>query len=114
MVLETGDKVLVSHRRLFAEDHPRYFTGVVESYAEGIAVVTGHSWVREPFRGEIRRKPDERTKLVSLNSGSLIVYRLPRATDLARLSMRHGEGGEVALVDDRGLAMDLTERAHAA
>ena len=37
MILETGAKVLIAHRRLFEGDHGRYFTGVVEGYEGGLA-----------------------------------------------------------------------------
>jgi hypothetical protein len=47
MLLSNGAKVLVCHRRLFAEDQARYFFGVVEDYCEGIAKVSGFSWTRD-------------------------------------------------------------------
>ena len=114
MILEKGDKILSVHRRLFAEDQPRYFTGVVERCEVGIAVVTGHSWVREPVQGEIIRKSDRRTKLISLNAGSLFVYLLDPKVRMENLEMRHGPTNEVVLSDGAELAIDLTERAHAA
>ena len=114
MILDKGDKILAVHRRLFREDQPRYFTGVVDRCEDGLALVTGHSWVREPVSGEILRKPDRRQKLISLNSGTLILYRLDRRVRMENLEMRHGPTNEVVLSDGAELAVDLTERAHAA
>ncbi len=113
MILSPGELVLISHRRLFSEDVPRFFIGEVEAYSAGIARVTGHSWLREAVRGDIQRKPDRRTKIVSLASGALLIYVLPRDLNLGALQMRQGKGQEVVLVDDAGFEMDLTDRRHA-
>lgn len=112
MIVEKGDKLLVTHRRLFAEDQPRFFVGVVEEYEDGLAAVTGHSFVREPVRGDLVRKPDQRTKLVSIASGNVLVYLLPSATALEELRAEHGPDGSVVLTDGAGLCMDLTDRRH--
>ena len=109
MLIERGAKVLVCHRRLFAEDQPRWFAGVVDDYGDGIARVTGFSWRRDPTRG-IQRRSDLRTKLVSLASGSLIVYQLPSETDLEALEIRQDQAHGVWLTDRRKLSMDLSER----
>ena len=112
MILRSGDKILVAHRRLFSEDHPRYFTGEVEHYENGLAVVSGYTWLREPFRGELLRKPDRRTKVLSLTSGTLLFYKLDSETNLESLRMETGEQGECMLTDGGDLRMDLTERPH--
>ena len=110
MILEDGDKVLVAHRRLFAEDQPRFFVGVVDRYEDGIARVTGYSWVREQLRGELERKADQRTKIVSVVSGSILLYRLPSGVDIEHLEIEHGPHQEVVLTDGREFHMDLTDR----
>ena len=76
MFLQEGAKLLVCHRRLFAEDQPRFFVGVVEACDGPLAKVSGFSWTRDASRGYVR-KDDRRTKIVSLGSGSVIVYELP-------------------------------------
>jgi hypothetical protein len=110
MILNAGDRLLVAHRRLFADDQPRFFVAVVDAYESGVVMASGYSWVRDPFSGGYQRNGDRRTKVFSLVSGSVIVYRLPANCDPERL--------EVALVGDHGLVvrdpsgfeMDLTER----
>ena len=109
-MLETGDRLLIAHRRLFADDHPRFFVGTVESYDAGVVLVAGHSWVRDPFSGDCVRKPDLRTKVISLVSGSILVYRLPRDLNVDELRMEHGGDNELVLTDGDKLHMDLTER----
>ena len=87
MLLSNGAKVLVCHRRLFVEDQARYFFGVVEDYCEGVAKVSGFTWTRDPTQG-FQRKPDRRTKLIAVASGSVIVYELERETDLEAIRPR--------------------------
>ena len=109
MLIERGAKVLVAHRRLFVEDQPRWFAGVVDDYADGIARVTGFSWQRDPTR-DIQRRSDPRTKLIALASGSLIVYQLPSETDLEAVEIRQSGAHTIWLTDGRKLKMDLSER----
>lgn len=108
MILETGSKILIAHRRLFEGDHARFFVGVVEGYESGIARVSGHTWIRSGYHGEYRRKADESTKIVSLVSGTVILYALPSSVDLGSLRFSN-EAGDLYLRDDGGWQMDLSE-----
>jgi hypothetical protein len=77
MLLKEGDKILVAHRRLFEKDEVRFFVGRVEVCESGIVKATGHSYLRDALRGQLVEKADERTKILSLSSGTLVVYQLP-------------------------------------
>lgn len=108
-LLTPGDKLFVAHRRLFANDEPRFFAGRVVACEAGIAKVAGHAWVREHVRGEFGRKADERVKLVPLSSGAVIVYQLPDEVDLAHLRLETRKH-HFLLSDGGGFSMDLTDR----
>lgn len=109
MILEKGDKILAAHRRLFKDDQPRFFTGEVEQSQGDIIAATGHSWLRDVFEGCMVRKNDPRTKILSLSSGSLILYRLPREVDLGALKLDTGIGSQVVLTDGASFHMDVSE-----
>lgn len=109
MILEKGDLLLVVHRRLFESDGQRYFIGLVESYETGIARVTGHSWVREQIAGVWIQKPEPRTKILALSSGTLIVYQLPPSLSLQKLRMEIQKTDRTVLTDGDKFHMDLTE-----
>lgn len=111
MILEMSDKILMVHRRLFEQDHQRYFAGEVHAYDAGVAKVTGLSFVRDDMSGSVLSKPEPRTKLISLASGSMIIYLLPKETNLQSLQFS-GEGGHLFLTDGGTLKMDLTEIPH--
>lgn len=112
MILETGDRVLIAHRRLFADDPCRFFLGIVDGYEAGVARITGNSWVRDPIQGSLARKEDERTKVISLSSGSLLVYQLPRSLDPSKVEIVHDTDAQLYLADGNGFRMDLSERLH--
>ena len=108
MVLVSGSTLLVCHRRLFPEDQPRFFVGTVTACEGGIAKATGFSWTRDATHG-YRRKDDKRTKVVSVASGALIVYRLPVFVDIESLRIENGPHREVLLTDGQDFEMDLTD-----
>ena len=82
MILESGNKVLVAHRRLFRDEDRRFFVGEVLAYEAGIAKLHGYSFVIDTVRGLGLRKRDPRITLISLQAGTLITYQLPDDTDL--------------------------------
>lgn len=111
MIIEPGDKLLIAHRRLYESDQPRFFVGAVDAYEAGLVRVSGYSWVREPLRGELKRKDDLRTKIFAIASPGLICYLLPGAVELHHLDLRHGpQQHQVVLTDGAGFSMDLTDR----
>lgn len=112
MILHEGNKVLVVHRRLFETDRPRFFVGTVDGYEAGVAKVSGFSWVKDQFVGKFVEKENERCKIVSLSSGTLIVYQLPNELNLATLTLDTDEHGRVWLTDRSSFKMDLTEREY--
>lgn len=111
MLLKEGDKILVAHRRLFEKDVLRFFIGEVEVYDGGLVKTTGHSYVREPMGGQVVKKAEKRTKIISLSSGTLIVYQLPDGIALNGLLFSELEG-RLALTDGKGFTMNLTETTH--
>jgi hypothetical protein len=110
MLLSPGDKLLIAHRRLYESDQPRMFAGTVVAYESGFVKLAGYSWVREPVRGELKKKVDQRTKIVSIASPGLMCYQLPDAVDIGRLELKAGAQHQVILTDNAGFTMDLTDR----
>lgn len=111
MLLKEGNKILVAHRRLFDKDVIRFFIGLVEAYEAGVVKATGHSYVRDPMGGHVVEKADKRTKILSLSSGTFIVYQLPDGVSLDALKFSEVEG-HLLLTDGKGFTMNLTETTH--
>ncbi|WP_455379645.1 hypothetical protein [Petrachloros mirabilis] len=111
MLLKEGDKILIAHRRLFEKDVLRFFIGEVQAYDAGLVKATGHSYVRDPMGGQVVEKAEKRTKILSLSSGTFIVYQLPDGIVLNALKFSELEG-RLALTDGEGFTMNLTETTH--
>jgi predicted secreted hydrolase len=112
MMLETGSRILIVHRRLFETDKGRYFMGEVDQYESGLVKVTGHSWVQEQFGGKLVKKDELRTKIFSLMSGTLLVYELPSRLDLKMVKFVQATDGKLCFTDGSKFRMDLTESGY--
>jgi hypothetical protein len=111
MLLKPGDTVLVAHRRLFKGDGVRFFIGRVDAYEAGVVKATGHSYTWDVLRGAMVQKTDERTKLLSLSSGALLVYQLPADVEPTRFTFLE-QDGHLALSSPTGYTMNLAEFTH--
>ena len=61
--------------------------------------------------GQILGKEEPRTKILSLSSGTLLVYQLPDGVDLDAVRFV-AEELQLTLTDGRGFTMNLTEVIH--
>jgi len=111
MILEPGNHLLVVHRRLFETDHSRFFVGRVEGYDCGIARVCGYSFGRDHLNSKFVRKPDLRTKLIAISSGSLIIYCLPNDMSVEAVDFNVTESG-LTLTCPPNLSLNLSEYFH--
>ncbi|MCA9214999.1 MAG: hypothetical protein KDB27_18145 [Planctomycetales bacterium] len=111
MILETGDTLFVSHRRMFERDEARYFLGKTISCDGPIVKVIGYSFVRDLANGGILKKEERRIKILSLDSPGYIVYQLPGDIDVDAADIKCDDGEAVLHEGGRGL-MNLAERTH--
>ena len=108
MLLNSGEKIFVAHRRLFEKDGVRFFIGSVDGYETGIVRATGHSYVRDNISGAMLEKAEERTKLFSVSSGTLLFYVLPGNVELNDLKFVDNDG-RISLHDGKGFSMNLSD-----
>jgi len=113
MILEPGSKILVVHRRLFEKDKGRYFIGTADRCEDGVAKVTGKTWVQDNFNGKFLKKQDVRVKIIPLTSAGLLIYLLPPEVDAEHMDFCLTEKGSLILEDKKhGFRMDLSENCH--
>ena len=110
MILQDGNRVLIVHRRLYDNDLPRFFVGIVDGYEAGICKATGYSWVKDTFASRLIGKREKRSKIFSLSSGTLLVYQLPDHLQLEKLSFEVDPQRRLWLGDGLDFKMDLSER----
>jgi hypothetical protein len=111
MLLNDGDVVLVSNRRMFERDESRFFLGRTIASEGALLKVEGYTFVRDLSSGQIVKKDEVRIKVLSLASPGYIVYQLPRDTNI-NMAMIQGENGEAILADGSREIMNLSERTH--
>lgn len=109
MILNNGDKVIIVHRRLYESDHARFFVGTVDGQSDLLIKVRGFSWVKNQYGGNFLKKEEERTKIIPLTSGSLIIYQIPTSVNIDKLYIDTAKKGTSIMKDDSGFQMDFSE-----
>ena len=87
---------------------PRYFTGEVLASNDSVIKLRGYSHLRDLSTGHFARKGEIRTKVISVISGTHILYELPSDASVDSMQIR-SVGGKVELRGDGEFRMDLTE-----
>lgn len=98
------------HRRLLDKDPHRHFVGIVDAYENGVARVTGHMYTVDPTKFSFFKRPEKRTRIVSLISGDVFVNILPEAVDLEDITYKQ-EKKSVRVTDCKDWHMDISEFA---
>lgn len=74
--------------------------GEVLIYEAGIVKVKGYTFVKDMFSGNMQKKSDLRTKVMSIVSGTLIVYQLPVTALLDSMRFSLDQDGGLVLTDE--------------
>jgi hypothetical protein len=109
MILLQGEKIHVVHRRLFEKDMRKHFVGEVEGYENGMVRATGHVFViDDPKENLFRRKPERRTRIISLIAGHVLVNVIPQEVNLEDVRYEMRNTG-LRVTDGSDWHMDLKE-----
>lgn len=108
MILRSGEKIHVIHRRLYDKDAHRHFIGTVEAYEDGIARVVGHVYTVDTAKFQYMRRPEVRTRIISIISGDLLVNVIPPSVDLEKITYKQEKKG-VRVTDGSDWRLDLSE-----
>jgi hypothetical protein len=108
MILKSGEKVHVIHRRHYEKDKHRHFIGVVEAYDLGVARVTGHVYTVDTVKFTFMKRPEVRTRLVSIVSGDVLVNIIPAKVELEKIIYKQ-ERKAVRVTDGSDWHLDLSE-----
>ena len=110
MILEKGEKLHVIHRRHFQEEARRHFIGTVDHYESGVARVTGYVYSVDRAKLTFVKRPERRTRFVSLVSGDLFINVIPPQVDLEKVVYKQ-EDRVVRVTDGTDWHLDLSEVA---
>jgi hypothetical protein len=110
MILKPGEKIHVIHRRYYEKEARRHFVGTVDSYEGGVARVTGHVYSVDKNEGMFERRSEERTRIISLLSGDLLVNVLPPSVQLDKVVYKQIKHA-IRVTDGSNWYLDLSETA---
>ena len=85
--------------------------GKVDDYEAGVVKARWYSFARDDISGLMIEKPDGRTRILAVSSGTLMVYQLPDTVDLESLRFLVIDGSLV-VTDRKEFTMNLTEHVH--
>ena len=108
MILKQGEKVHVIHRRIYEKDHHRHFIGVVDVYHQGVARITGHVYTVDAVKFAFVKRPEVRTRLISVISGDVLVNVIPSKVNLEKITYKQ-ERKAVRVSDGSDWHLDLSE-----
>ena len=108
MILKPGEKVHVIHRRNYDKDLHRHFIGVVDAYEQGVARLTGNVYTVDPIKFTFMKRPEIRTRLVSIVSGDVLINIIPPKVHLDKIIYRQ-ERKAVRVTDGSDWHLDLSE-----
>ena len=108
MILNPGEKIHAIHRRHLAHEPQRHFIGVVEACESGVARVTGHVWVVDSTKFCFIRRPELRTRIISLVSGDVLLNVIPASVNLEKVVYLQ-EPKSVRVTDGGDWHLDLSE-----
>jgi hypothetical protein len=109
-ILKAGEKVHIIHRRNFETEPHRHFVGVVEAYEQGVARVKGYVFTVDRVKAKFFRRPDLRTRVVSVVSGEILLNVLPSSVDIEKIEYQQ-EPKAVRVTDGSEWRMDISESA---
>ncbi len=110
MILQNGEKVHVVHRRRIEKEPHRHFIGVVDAYENGLARVTGHIYAVDSVKYVFFRRPEVRTRIISLHAADVLVNIIPPSVDLAKIVYKQ-EKKSLRVTDNANWYMDISDFA---
>ena len=109
MILKTGEKIHVISRRNFEGDIRRHFIGEVIEASGSLARVTGYAFVLDNMTNHYIRRPDKRTRIISLADANNIINVLPESADIEHASYTQSKESKMVVTDGRSFVLDINE-----
>ena len=109
MILKVGEKIHVMIRRRFENDLRRHFVGEVAEVGENVVRVEGYTFVLDTGTKKYTRRPELRTRIISLTDGGNIINVIPAATKLEAVTYKISEDNRLIVTDGEHLFLDVNE-----
>ncbi len=80
----------------------------MEAYEDGVARVVGHVFTVDTIKFQYVRRPEVRTRIISVVSGDLLINIIPPAVNLDKISYKQ-EKNAVRVTDGSDWHLDISE-----
>ena len=108
MLVDIGDKVHVTERRMFESDVRRHFFGTVERVDASAMRTTGYVYVYDSSSSTYVRGKETRTRVLPLASSGFTINIAPSDTNVD--DVRYVEqNGRLTMTDGGSFALDINE-----
>ena len=107
-ILKSGEKVHVIHRQLYGGDARRHFVGTVDACEGALARVVGYLFSVEARRNQFVKREGLRTRVIPLDTGSVIVNVLPADVDVDKVTYTYKSPQEFVVSDGGRWHLDLS------
>jgi hypothetical protein len=108
MIFRSGEKVHIIHRRYYEKDTHRHFVGTIEAYEAGVARVVGNVFTVDTTKFTFFRRPEVRTRIVSIVGGDVLVNIIPPHVNLEKVVYKQ-EKKAVRVTDGSDWFLDISE-----
>jgi hypothetical protein len=109
MIIKPGEKIHVIIRRRFESDLRRHFIGEVTATTDNALLVAGHVFVLDMGTNRYARRPELRTRVVSLTDSGNIINLLPAAADVANTVYEVNADKRMVVTDNQTFSLDINE-----
>ena len=109
MVLKCGEKVHVIKRRVFVGDIRRHFIGEVTDATESVVRLEGHAYTLDTGTGQYVRRPEIRTRIISLVDANIIINVLPPNAKIDKAAYTTSKDGHLCVTDGETFTLDINE-----
>jgi hypothetical protein len=106
--VKAGEIVHVIERRFFSSDVRRHFLGRVEASTPQAIRLTGFLFVYDSGASAFSRKPELRTRLISLDN-RVIINVLPQGLSVEDIRYARDADGNLTLTNGAGFELDVSE-----
>lgn len=109
MIIKTGEKLHVITRRLFDGDVRRHFSGVVTEVEGALVRLEGYVFVFEGGTNSWIKRPEKRTRILSVGDSGHIVKVMPQNVDLEALTYKLSPAKHMCVTDEKEYWLDINE-----
>lgn len=108
MIVEVGEKLHITYRRMFPEDVVRHFVGIVVRVTDLAIRLKGFVWVFNSGKGTFIRKPDM-VERIFFPDDAQIINVLPQNAEIEQITYMNDPTKGMGITDGRTFFLEITE-----